>query len=338
MNKFLSSLILAFYLAVSCTEISEPKFLIYSKDRLLMGTLFKIKVFASEKKLSKAAFTEISTKAFEEISRLEDEMSEFKPESPISLAAKYSGRKAIPITDDIINVLEIALKISNETEGVFDISFKPLGWVWNVKKRKAPPSDDRIKKALSLVDYRNIVLNRNDKTLFLRKKGMHIGLGGVAKGYATLKAGEILKDSGINDFIINAGGDLFVYGSKNGNHWTSGIKDPDSQNLVLKFKIKRSGGIVTSGDYERYFIHNGIRYHHIIDTETGYPTRGLRSVTVFSTDPTRADALSTSFFIMGYNKSLEFIKRNPGTAFVMIDENKNILKSPNIDKYIEFFN
>ena len=270
---------------------------------------------------------------------LENEMSEYNSSSPLSKAIKNAGIKPIIAPPDLFHVIVLADKISKETAGVFDISFKPLGWLWNVKHRKIPPSDKEIKKALKQVNYKNIILNRIKKTLFLKQKGMHIGLGGIAKGYAAKEAANILKDSGIKNFIINAGGDLFVEGKKGSKYWTSGIKNPNNKRKIfLKFRIKKSGAVVTSGDYERYFKHKGKKYHHIIDPRTGYPATGIKSVTVFSADPTIADAYATSFFILGYERSLEITKKHKDLAFIMVDENNKIFKSPHLTKYIEFLN
>ena len=172
---------------------------------------------------------------------------------------------------------------------------------------------------------------------------MHIGLGAIAKGFAAKAIGNVFKKHGINNFIINAGGDLYIEGSKKGDSntedfWTSGVQDPDKRdNIILKFKVIRSGAVVTSGDYENFFVYNGKKYHHIIDTRTGYPATGMKSVTIFSSDPTYADAFATSFFILGYEKSLKIVEKRNDLAFIMIDENRNILKSPNVEKFVEFF-
>ncbi|MCG2725550.1 MAG: FAD:protein FMN transferase [Elusimicrobia bacterium] len=326
--------LLIIFLSVSCAQ--KPEYGFYQKQKMLMGTIFKIKVFADKKKLNKKSFNNLAEKAFDEVSRLEREMSEWRADSPISKAAINAGIKHIAITPDIARVIDMALDISSESGGVFDISFKPLGRLWNIKKRKIPPSKKEIKKALAFVNYKNIVLDKKGMTLFLKKKGMHIGLGGIAKGYAAGRAGDILKLSGIDNFIINAGGDLFVSGNKNGEYWTSGIKNPEG-GLFFKFKIKNDCAVVTSGDYERFFVYKGKRYHHIIDVRTGYPAEGLKSVTVISENPALADAYATSFFIMGYEKALEIVKKKKGLNFIMIDSGSNILKSPDIKNAIEVF-
>ena len=162
----------AIALCISCVKKSDPPF--FEKREVLMGTIFRIKVPRSENNLSLKSFQEISKKAFDKISQLENEMSEWKNNSPISLAAAFAGIEPVNVTPEVFQVLESALMVSEETGGAFDISFKPLGWVWNVKKRKIPPRDEEIKPALRFVNYKNIVLDKEKKTLFLKQKGSSV--------------------------------------------------------------------------------------------------------------------------------------------------------------------
>jgi thiamine biosynthesis lipoprotein len=330
--KILYALPLLFLL--SCGGAEGPEF--HEKQKVLMGTLFKIKVFRGSSGITRERFAAIADKAFDEVARLEAEMSEWREDSPVSKAAAKSGLVPVKITPDIATVVETALAVSAETGGAFDISFKPLGKVWDVKKRKAPPAEEEVKRALALVDYRSVVLDRRNMTLFLKKKGMSIGLGGVAKGYAAGKAGEVLKEAGLNNFVMDAGGDLFVSGSKGDSLWSTGIKNPEG-GFFARFRIKGGRAVVTSGDYENFFIYEGVKYHHIIDPRTGYPARGLKSVTVIAEDPALADAYATSFFIIGYEKALEIAKRRKGVEFIMIDDGGNILKSPGLENAVELF-
>jgi FAD:protein FMN transferase len=300
----------------------------------LMGTIVKIKAYG--KGLSWGRFDEVSRGAFAEIARLEKEMSEWIPESPISQAARFAGQKAVPVSEEIITVIDLSLEVSRQTGGAFDISFKPLGRLWRVEKRKEPPREEEIRAALRLVDYRNIMLDKGHRTLFLKRSGMAIGLGAIAKGYAAGRAALKMTESGIRDFIIDAGGDLYLSGSKGRKAWTCGIQDPDRRGeQIIRLKIKTDCAVVTSGDYERYFDFQGRRYHHIIDTRTGYPSTGTRSVTVLARDPAVADAYATSFFILGPVKAAEIAGRNPGLAFILIDDRGKIWRGGPVGDFVE---
>jgi len=305
---------------------------VYTQQRVLMGTLFEITVL--KKGLSQeAAFAAIDG-AFAEVKRLEKQMSERIPDSPIALAARYAGVKPVAVTDELIEVIEISLTISDQTGGTFDISFKPLGRLWDVMNRKEPPEDHQIKELLGLVNYKNILLDKANHTLYLKKPDMAIGLGAIAKGYAVNRAAEKISEAGISNFIINAGGDLYFSGNKNGESWSCGIQNPDNHSdTLLRFPIKSDCAVVTSGNYERFFMFEGKKYHHIIDPRTGYPGRGTKSVTVFAKDAAVADAYATSFFLLGYEKSLEIVDQNEDVAFIMIDEKDDILKSDGVSSF-----
>lgn len=300
-----------------------------------MGTVMKIKAVEEGDAEEKAQ--EAFGAAFREISELESELSEWQPASPVSEVNRKAGIGRVKVPDAVVTVTEKALDIADVTDGAFDVTFKPIGRLWNVKERASPPPPDSIRAVLSQVDYRQIELDTLQNTLFLKKQGMEIGFGGIAKGYAAYRAGEVLQEYGINNYIINAGGDLYVKGKKGDRRWTSGIKDPDTKQRkpLLAFSVVKPCGIATSGNYESYFIHEGTRYHHIIDLKTGYPARGLKSVTVFSEDPSKADAYATAFFILGHEKALLIVEQDPSLAFILIDDKGTIYKSPNIGEFIE---
>jgi thiamine biosynthesis lipoprotein len=303
-------------------------------QRPLMGTIFKIK--ASGEGLSRGRFAAASGAAFAEVARIEQEMSEWLPESPISRAARLAGQEAVPVSPEIVAVVDLALAISRQTGGVFDISFKPLGKLWKVETGQAPPAAGEIRAAQRLVDYRNVELDKGRMTLFLRKPGMAIGLGGIAKGYAAGRAAQAMKAQGIPNFIVDAGGDLYFSGSRGGKAWTAGIRDPNGRSdPLLRLRIKRDCAVVTSGGYERYFEHQGKRYHHIIDPRTGYPAQGMKSATVLAGDPAVADAFATAFFILGPTESARIARQNPGVAFILIDAADNIWRSDSLSGYAD---
>ncbi|HPQ44493.1 MAG TPA: FAD:protein FMN transferase [Syntrophales bacterium] len=299
-----------------------------------MGTLFELTVL--KRGLSQEKAVAAIESAFAEVKRLEQQMSERVPDSPIALAARYAGVRPVTVTDEILDVIEKSFTISEQTGGVFDISFKPLGRLWDVMNRKEPPDDAQIKELLDLVNYTNILLDPVRKTIYLKKPGMAIGLGAIAKGYAVSRAAEKIVEAGITNFIVNAGGDLYFSGNRDGEPWSCGIQDPDKNaDVLLRLKIKSDCAVVTSGDYERFFMFKGRKYHHIIDPRTGYPGTGTKSVTVFAKDATVADAYATSFFLLGYDKSLELINTHKDVAFIMIDEKGHILEGGRVASFAD---
>jgi len=326
------AVLIAGLVVLSCQMQEEGS--IHEAQQELMGTIVKIK--AHGKGLSRERFDEVSRVAFGEIARLEKEMSEWIPESPISQAARFAGRKSVPVSEEIAAVIDLSLAVSRQTGGAFDISFKPLGRLWRVEKRKEPPREEEIWAALRLVDYRDILLDKGRRTLFLKRPGMAVGLGAIAKGYAVDRAARKMAEGGIRDFIIDAGGDLYFSGNKGGKPWTCGIQDPDRRGeQAIRLKVRTDCAVVTSGDYERYFDFQGRRYHHIIDTRTGYPATGTRSVTVLSRDPAVADAYATSFFILGPAKASEIAGRNPGLAFILIDDRGKVHRGGLVHEFVE---
>lgn len=332
-HRTLPSVFVLFLTLISCTQPADT-LRIYEQEKVMMGTVMKIKAVAGGD--AEAKTEEAFEAAFREIAGLESELSEWQPASPVSEVNRNAGKERAEVPDAVVTVTEKALEIARITGGAFDVTFKPIGRLWNVKERTSPPPLDSIKTVLNLVDYRQIELDTLHKALFLKKKGMEIGFGGIAKGYAAYHAGKALEKYGINNYIINAGGDLYVKGKKGEQHWTSGIQNPDKeqQKPLLAFSVVKACGIATSGNYESYFTYEGTRYHHIIDLKTGYPARGVKSVTVFSEDPAKADAYATAFFILGYSNALKIVQEDPSLAFILIDNKDMMLKSPNIEEFI----
>jgi len=298
-----------------------------------MGTVFSLKIADP---LSHNDFIRITDSIFNEIVRLEQLLSEYIPESPISRVAALAGKESVSVPDDVIAILDCAIAVSEATGGAFDITFKPLGKLWDVTKRVSPPTDNAVRRTQSYVDYHRVRIDHTRRSLFLDKPGMAIGLGGIAKGFAAHRAATMLRSAGIEHFIINAGGDLYFSGRKGAEPWTCGIRNPvDPARLIRRFSIRNDCAVATSGDYEKYFTYEGIRYHHIIDPRTGFPARGMKSVTVFADDPAIADAYATAFFILGLEKASAIVSIQPDLAFVMIDDTNGIHASKNIGIFAE---
>jgi thiamine biosynthesis lipoprotein len=287
---------------------------------------------------------------FEEMARLEKIFSSYKPDSDVSRISQNAGIKPVRVSGDVIEVLETALKISVATGGAFDPTIGAVTKLWDFsstggmntedgqKTVDSPiPSAQELARNLPLVDYRKITINKKASTVMLDKKGMTLNLGGVAKGYIVRKAFAKLKAFDINWAVIRAGGDMTVFYKpdkdekikKENNVLTVGVQHPRKKAIVVgmfeltpqdaNFPTETAVSISTSGDYERFFIKDDVRYHHILDPRTGMPASKSQSVTIISNDPTLADALSTSIFVLGQEKGMALIEKTDGVEGVIID-------------------
>jgi len=296
-----------------------------SYDRVLMGTIVEITLKKDNPEAAEAVFKEIK--------RLEKSLSHYKNDSDVSEINQNAGKAPVKVSREVIDVVEAAIKIAKLSNGAFDPtvgSFK----VWDFSKESGRvPSKKEIQEKLPLVDYKAITLDKEKLLVGLKKKGMALDLGGVAKGYIVGKAMDTLKTRGLEWAIIRAGGDMMIYDKNNSNEpFTIGIQHPRIKDRLMgKLKIK-NGAIATSGDYERFFMKNGVRYHHIIDPKTGFPADKTQSVTIVSQDPTLADALSTAIFVMGPEKGMELVKKLGGVEAVIVGANAHVEISEGLKK------
>ncbi len=285
-----------------------------TKKRALMGTEVMIKVSGADRSQIDPAIEA----AFDEVVRLEGLMSSFMPESELSRINEQAGISPVPVSRELYGLIAKALDFSTLTEGAFDISFASVGSLWNFRKKIAP-THEALKARLPLVDYKKIRLDKAKKTVFLTEAGMSISLGGIGKGYAMDRAMSILQKHGFKNAMVMAGGDTLIRGKNAGLDWRVGLRDPDKQDGILAILPLTNHAISTSGDYERFFIKGGIRYHHILDTKTGQPASLSRSVSILANDATTSDALSTSVFVMGPKAGLALIERLDGIEGIVID-------------------
>ncbi len=253
--------------------------------------------------------------AEKELYRLDKLWSVTNPESEIS---KLNSRKSTTVSPDTAEVISIALKMSELTDGAFDISIYPCLKKWGfTDKNYRVPSESEIRESLKLCDYSQIAVSGNNVYL---PEGCEIDLGGIAKGFAADRIYSILKQSGIENAIISLGGNVSVLDKKpDGSPWNIQIKNSE---IILKIENK---SVVTSGNYQRYFTEGGKTYHHIIDPKTGYPAdTKLTSVTVIAESSTEADALSTALYVMGEKEALSFLKKNPQYDAVFLHEDNSV--------------
>jgi len=235
----------------------------------------------------------------------------------------------VTVSDDTIEVLKTARQISEWTEGAFDVTFGALSDVWRFDHDQDDrvPTRQEVDVRRGLVDYRAIEIDEPGRTVFLARHGMRVHLGGIGKGYAVEKAAAIFRQRGFRDFLIQSGGDLYVGGMESGRPWRLGIADPRNPERSFGSLDLSDGTFSTSGDYERSFIKDGVRYHHLIDPSTGYPARGARSVTIVTNRPVLADGLSTGVFILGPARGMALVERLPDVEAVIVTDRNDVMVS-----------
>lgn len=247
--------------------------------------------------------------AFTEIGRLSIMLSEWRGESQISEVNRMAGKKPVEVSLQLFRLAKLAQGVSVASDGAFDITFQALLGLWNFKNPmpKLPDADEVAKRAL-LVDYSQVVLDEEKHTIFLKKKGMAIGLGGIAKGYVVDRASKILKNRGFENHLIIAGGDLYASGTHGDRKWRVGIRHPKDRQIYATLEIQNEG-VATSGNYEKFFELDGKRYHHLLDPNTGRPAMGTASVTVVAPSAALADAYATALFVQGAEKGKKLAER-----------------------------
>lgn len=300
---------------------------LFFKKTTIMGTDLEITVSASEASLADAAFSSVE----DEMARIESLMSEWREGTPVAEVNRNAGIKPVAVPDEVFKIISDAVLISEASKGAFDITWASMRGLWSFAPgSERVPSKEEVDGRIGLVNYRDIVLDRSKKSVFLKRKYMAIGLGAIAKGYAVDRAMKKMVSLGIKDAIVKAGGDMRVQGRGDDGPWKIGIRDPrDKEKLLATLEVSNIS-ISTSGDYERFFVKDGVLYHHIMDPKTGYPARGTMSVTIIGPDTETTDALSTAVFVMGVEAGMELIKSLKGIEAIIVDSDGLIHSSPGI--------
>ncbi len=300
----------------------------FKRTLILMGSRFDITVVASNEKEG----NKYIDSAIFEIARIEKLISSWDVNSETSLINKLSGIKPIKVDKELFDLIERSIAISTLTNGAFDISYASMDRIWKYDgTMREMPSEEKISSSIKKVGYQNIIIDKEAQTVFLKLKGMKIGFGAIGKGYAADKAKALLIEKGVKAGIINASGDLNAWGKQaNGRDWMVAITNPLNKNKVFSWLPINDSAIVTSGNYEKFISFNGIRYSHIIDPRTGYPSTGIISTSIMTSNAELADAISTSVFVMGVETGLDFINQLKGVDCIIIDEQNKIHTSNNI--------
>jgi FAD:protein FMN transferase len=292
-----------------------------------MGTVVTLTIWSDDQSGAKAA----SEAVFDEFRRLDQLLSNWVDTSDVSKINAAAGVSAVPVGDETLKIIQFAQAVSKKSGGAFDITVGAYRGLWKFDEDKdgTLPDPKDVAARRKLTGWRDVVVDAKKKTVKLRRKGMAITLGGIAKGYAVDRAVALLRGRGVNDFIMQAGGDLYVSGTKGGQKWRVGIRDPrGGRDTPFAITELQDRTFSTSGDYERGFVKDGVRYHHILDPKTGQPARLCRSVTVSAKDALTADAWSKPLFILGPERGLKLLKTLPDLQAVFIDAKNQIRSSP----------
>jgi thiamine biosynthesis lipoprotein len=299
-----------------------------------MGTDVVLTAYTAADAQAESAFAA----GFDEIRRIERLMTDWEwpgqPPSDVLRVNAAAGREAVKVSDESFEVIVQSLDMSRRSEGAFDITYAAMRGLWKFDEdmeKQVPPATE-IARRRRLIAWRDVVIDAKAKTVKLRRAGMRIGLGGIAKGYAVDRASAILRAQGLTDFMVQAGGDLYVSGQKGTRSWMVGVRDPRGgpRDVIATMPIK-DHAFSTAGDYERTFILDGKRYHHIIDPKTGYPATASREVTIFAPNAFLADALDDAVFILGPQKGLALCAQFSDVATVIVDAHNKVWMSPSLD-------
>lgn len=306
----------------------ERKYVTVHRTQKLMGSRFDITVVAVNEELGYINVDE----AVSEIIRIEKLISAWDPDSETTLINKNAGIKPVKVSLELFKLIERAKQISEITDGAFDISYSSMDDIWKFDgSMQYMPTKEEVKKSIGKVGYDKIILNARDQSVFLNQKGMRISFGAIGKGYAADKAKELLVSKQVIAGVINASGDLTTWGTKaSGEKWLIGIANPLSKDKIFSWLPIVESSVATSGNYEKFVVFNGKKYSHIIDPRTGYPSRGVNSVTIFAKSAELCDALATAVFIMGKDAGLSLINQLGGTEVILVDEDNKIHKSSGI--------
>lgn len=325
MKKFLISAI-AMLIFSACAPSAQSEI---TRTDFVLGTVCNVR-------LIEGGSTKTTDEIFQRLRQIEDRMSANKDGTEIALVNAAAGKSAVRVSEDTFYVISKAIEYAKLMGGVFDPTVGPLVKLWNIGNdgAKVPPKSE-IASALKLIDYRKVELDEKNLTVKLTAAGMKLDLGAIAKGYSADEVSKILEKHKVKAAVVDLGGNVLVFGKKkDGSLWRVGVQDPRSDRGDYIGLVTGSAmTVVTSGVYERFFIENGKRYHHILDTRTGFPVdNGLVSVSIITESSIDADGLSTSIFALGLENGMKMINSLPDVHAIFIDDKSKVYLSPGTNK------
>jgi thiamine biosynthesis lipoprotein len=300
----------------------------YTDVLLLMGSRFEITAISSEESKAQEAIQA----GIQEIQRIEKLISSWDPNSQTSEIIANAGIKPVLVDQELFNLIRRSLKISRLTHGAFDISYASVDKIWKFDGSMTEmPDSATVAASVAKINFNNIILDAENRSVFLKEKGMKIGFGAIGKGYAANKALEIMSKMELDGALVNASGDLISWGKDAGNKdWKIGISNPKNKEQIYAWLNISETAVVTSGNYEKFVEFKGERYTHIIDPRTGYPVKGLSSVSIICPNAELADALATSVFVLGKEKGLELINQLNGIECILVTDDQKLISSEHL--------
>jgi len=292
------------------------------RDAEIMGTTIHAEVWHQDKHIAQ----QVADLVIQTMHEVNQSMSPYIETSELSLINKNAASEVLPVTDELYAVIDRALYYSQATNGAFDITFASVGYLYDYRNAVRPTESD-IQQQLQGVNYKHIVLDANNKTIHFKQPQVRIDLGGIAKGYAVDLAISRAQAYGVERIFVSAGGDTRIHGDRQGRPWVIGIRHPLNREKVIAKIPLVNEALSTSGDYERYFDEDGVRYHHIIDPKTGDSARKVHSVTILGPTAMDTDALSTSVFVLGAREGLALLESLEGIEGIIVDNEANLLFS-----------
>jgi thiamine biosynthesis lipoprotein len=317
MLKFISRLLPLLVLCVAPVICVQAEWFSAAEDK--MGTRVEMKLWHDDA----AQAEHLLALGMAEFDRIEAAMSTYLADSEMTRINERAADEPVKVSPELFGLIDRALQLSVTTNGAFDITYDSVGQFYDYRAGKRPASE-QIATHLDEIDYRYVSLEQKDLTIRFTRPGVRINLGGIAKGYAVESVINLLRDLGVTHALATAGGDTRLLGNRGNGPWVIGIRDPnDTEGLILRLGLEDEA-ISTSGDYERFFIEDNVRYHHILNPSTGQSAGQVRSVTIVGPDATLTDGLSTSVFVLGPVAGLELIESLKGYEALIVDTGQQV--------------
>ena len=333
--RFVCRIVIFFFLFCGpiASDIVRADVSTVRRSQMMMGTLVSVTAVAPDEATAQHA----AASALMEVRRLDELLSTWIASSELSHLNASAGRTPVKITRDTMEVLTRSVEVARLTEGGFNIAIGPAVQAWSVMEPLNIPSQEQLHRLLPLVDLSALQLDDTMGTAFLTRAGMRVDVGGIGKGFAADRAVDAMRTAGATAGVVALSGDIKTFGRMpDGETFLFGIQHPRMETALLATIELHNEAISTAGDYERFFEHDGVRYHHILDPRTLQPARECQSVTVIAKEGVMADGLDTGIFVMGPQRGMELVEQLPDVEAVIVDQAGHILVSSGLQHRVRF--